>query len=493
MGQRNFSQIIDYELKKNCPTLKSYVRNYSECGTIFHGGQAEILKNVIDKYDIFLIYAGNNEHLPYILSDDWLFLQDEGPITTVLIPFLEKYSRLYAIGTKISGRYVCPVFTRTAFLKTVRKRTGIPDKPRLFETATRVSWDERTKLTAKFKKDLDEIGNLIQSKQKYLIVSSVPINENYKPLFSVVSSDLDESARDRFFRHYKQGVEKFEQGDFSGALISFSHARRLDENVAIVNYMIGQIYLRLGNLEEGRRHLIMSSDYDGFMSRAPSSYWTVVKLIINKYPNVYYADSLTAFHIALDRGVTYEELFADIHHPSLMGHIIIANRFLCIIHQLLPHLRKFACGLACRDLTSIELRGLVSRYRDALRISDQDDSMTALQIARMHLGYSLYFPTSGDYLPIVEANALKFFQKSDKTPQSRAKMCIFQAIIETARENLTKACGYLNEALVLSPSIVWYILSEPLMCNDSAFNVFKRAGISYSGTEDKFVLKATTP
>ena len=125
--------------------------------------RTEILKNVIDKYDIFLIYAGNNEHLPYILSDDWLFLQDEGPITTVLIPFLEKYSRLYAIGTKISGRYVGPLFTRAAFLKTVRKRTGIPDKPRLFETATRVSWDERTKLTAKFKKDLDEIGNLVQS------------------------------------------------------------------------------------------------------------------------------------------------------------------------------------------------------------------------------------------------------------------------------------------------------------------------------------------
>ena len=141
---------------------------------------------------------------------------------------------------------------------------------------------------------------------------------------------------------------------------SFSQARLIDENVAIINYMIGQVHLRLGNLSEGRRYLGMSSDYDGFMARALTSYWTAVKLIVNKYPNTYYTDSLASFHMALDQGVNYEELFPDIHHPSLMGHIIIANRFLCTIYQL-PQLRKFSDDQVCHDLTPTELRSLVGQ------------------------------------------------------------------------------------------------------------------------------------
>ncbi len=240
-AERNFTDIIDYELKKNCPNLKFYVRNYAGCSATFHGGQAEILKSVIDNYDIFLIYAGNNEHLPYLLSDDLAVLQEEGHIRGMLVSFLEKYSRVYAFTTKVSTRYVGPLFTRAAFLKAVRDKNSGPKNPGLFETATRVSWDERTKITAQFQRDLDEIGNLIQSKHKCLIISSVPINENYKPLFSVVSSKLDDRERDLLYSHYYNGIEKFGQGDFPGAMSSFSQARLIDENVAIVNYMIGQV------------------------------------------------------------------------------------------------------------------------------------------------------------------------------------------------------------------------------------------------------------
>ena len=118
-----------------------------------------------------------------------------------------------------------------------------------------------------------------------------------------------------------------------------------------------------------------------------------------------------------------------------------------------------------------------------LEVTDHDDSMVALQIARMHLAYSLYFPNPADYVPIAETNIFKFFEKSNRTAQSRAKMCIFLAMIETARANNTKACAYANEALALSPFTVWHILIEPLLCGDLAFNIFKRAGISYSETE----------
>ena len=219
-AERNFTHIINYELKKNCPNLKFYVKNYAECGATFHGGQAEALKSVIDNYDIFLVYAGNNEHLPYILSADSAVLQEEGRIRAMLVSFLEKHSRVYAFTTKIARRYINSMFTRAAFLKAVHDKNNAPKKPRLFETATRVSWDERTNITAQFQRDLDEIGNLIQSKRSYLIISSVPVNENYKPL-SQSSQPHWTIARNLLYRHYYRGIEKFGQGDFTGAINSF--------------------------------------------------------------------------------------------------------------------------------------------------------------------------------------------------------------------------------------------------------------------------------
>ena len=141
----------------------------------------------------------------------------------------------------------------------------------------------------------------------------------------MVSPNLADHERDLLYRQYYDGIEKFRQRDFRGAMECFSQARLIDENVAIINYMIGQVHLRLGNFSEGRDYLGMSSDYDGFMVRALNAYWTEAKLIAEKYPNTHYVGSVAAFHCALDQGVTYEELFSDIHHPRLMGHIIIAK------------------------------------------------------------------------------------------------------------------------------------------------------------------------
>jgi tetratricopeptide (TPR) repeat protein len=486
-SERGFAHIIDYELKKKCPDRKVYVRNYAECSATFHSGQAEILKSVIDKYDVFLIYAGNNEHLPYLLDTaDSAVLGGESQAWGVLLGFLEKYSRLYAVSIKISRLYIGPLFTKAAFLRGVRDKDSAPTGPGLFENTTRVPWSERTKVVANFQSDLDEIADLVRSKQKYLVISSVPVNENYKPLFSVVSPTLDDNERDLLYRRYYDGMERFEQGDFPGAMESFAQARLIDQNVSIINYMIGQALLRLGNLKEGRRYLGISSDHDGFMARALTAYWTGAKLIPNKYSNVYYVDSVESFHSALDEGVEYAELFADIHHPSLMGHIIIANGFICEIARA-PQLRKCLEEQVRRNLTPSELRSLVKRYREALGVTQDDDSMVALQRSRGHLATSLSFPDSADYLPEAETNIFRFFEKSRRTPETRAKMCILLAMIEIGRENFTKALNYANEALALSRLTVWSILIEPLPNGHLAYNVFKRAGISYSESEDRFI------
>jgi hypothetical protein len=486
-SERSFAHILDYELKRKCPDRKFYVRNYAECSATFHRGQAEVLKSVIDEYDVFLIYAGNNELLPYLLDGPGSVVPSaESQAWRSIVGFLEKHSRLYAVSVKMSRLYIGPFFTKAAFLRGVRDKNSAPIKPGLFESATRVPWSERPKVVANFQSDLEEIAGLAQRKGKYLIISSVPVNENYKPLFSVVSPTLEDHERNLLFRRYYDGIEKFGQGDFPGAIESLSQARLIDEKVAIINYMIGQAYLRLGNLREGRKYLGISSDHDGFMSRALNAYWVGAKLIPNKYSSVYYVDSVEAFHMALDEGVEYAELFADVHHPSLMGHIIIASGFIREISRL-PQLRKCFHEHAPLDLTPSELRSLVKRYREALGVKQFDDSIVALQISRMHLAYSLSFPNSEDYLPTAETNVFRFFEKSRRTPETRAKMCVFLAMIEIEKENLTRASDYANEALALAPLTVWSILIEPLLGGHSAFAIFKRAGISYSESEERFI------
>ena len=74
-AESSFSQILELELSKRYPEVPVRVTNLAMNGYPFYRHQAELLKSVIDDYDIFLVYAGNNEGWNY--WDDVGFFRKE--------------------------------------------------------------------------------------------------------------------------------------------------------------------------------------------------------------------------------------------------------------------------------------------------------------------------------------------------------------------------------------------------------------------------------
>jgi len=345
-AERGFAEILKYELGKRYPNQRFCIKNYARSGQPFHRHQAEILKAVIDKYDVFLIYSGNNEawnywddvgHFrkaqfkhkkqyvpPAILGSEVAF--DGKPLWAL---FLEANSRLYAIAWKFKSKYIPPIFGKSSELDMLDEiHYGEIEKQRNFPAT------EVTRMIINYKKDLEDIARLARIRGKAVIVSSVPTNETWKPFFSVHRPGITVEELSAFDQYYASGRSSYAAGKYVDAIRYFSLAEAIDDQVAILHYMLGVAHVRTGAIRQGQAHLMKSIDNDGFPVRAMTSLHQVLISTSRTYENVYFVDSLRTFHDLLEKGLTYDDLFSDVQHPSMLGHAVIANGFLCRLSEL---------------------------------------------------------------------------------------------------------------------------------------------------------------
>lgn len=488
-AERGFTEILDYELKTRFPSLKFYIKNYAQPGYPFHRHQAEVVKAVIDKYDIFLIYAGNNEVRNYLDDVGYFktskykerkrlkspYSQSKG--INGVIGFLKYNSRIYAISQKAYNKYLIPLLGKSKVWQYKRFKE--------FESNKTLPPDEIEKINANFKKDLEEIAILAKERGKYIVISSAPTNESYKPFFSVLKPGLSEKEAEIFYDNYELGLESYNKHEFNKAISHFFVAREIDDHVAILNYFIGNSYLMLGDFEVGRKFLIQSIDDDGYPARSLSSLHRIEAAVSQGYDNIYYIDTVQTFHQLLDRGITYDELFADLNHPSFMGHIIIAYNFLSKISDLEP-LKSLLNEKISTEFEPSRLRSLISSLRHELRISRADESWTAFNISRVQISMAGLSAYPKDYLSVAKNKIDEFYDKSDKTSKDEALMLIFTALIEARGGDSLTAVHTANQAFKLAPSNVRATLYRNLATGEMVVDVLREAGISFS--KNKFIL-----
>jgi len=246
-----------------------------------------------------------------------------------LTEWLRIHSHVSAITEKAHHKYVTPI-TRKIQNKYFKpqiyagnyKMGYWPDPPQLYEAEKVVPDDEMTKIYDNFEADLRAIGRLADEKGKIVIISSVPSHEEYGPAFSVHKADLGDEELREFDEAYSRGLDRFNRGDFEGAVVSFLIAAEIDDQAALLNYMLGRSYLKMGDAARGRPHIQRSIDNDGLYNRASSTLARISESIAGEYASVHYVDTIQSFQQALDSGITNDELFSDFQHPSFMGRIV---------------------------------------------------------------------------------------------------------------------------------------------------------------------------
>lgn len=489
---KGFSKILEYEFKKIYPHTKIYIRNYAQPGYPFHRHQAEVLKHVIDKYDFFLIYAGNNEVNNY-LDDCGYFRKIKYRDRKSFIPFreksnllnfLESKSRIYCLIKKAYNKFIKP------YVKMRERNYYRHWRFKEFEPKRVLPEDEIVKISINFEKDIEEIARIATKYGKHVIISSVPTYETWKPFFSVQTPDLAQEDIELFKKNYEHGLFSYNQKDFELAIEYFLKAYKIDEHVAILNYMIGYSYLMLGDTKRGHQFLIRGIDDDGYPIRALSSLFNVAKKISDKYNNIHFADTIKNFEDLSDSTITYKELFYDLQHPNFLGHIIIAYNFLNKIAESEPvKFNRFKYNYF--DLNSTDLNSLLKHYKKELSVSSKEESWDALMIARWHISIAALSAYPDDFLDFAKDYINYFFEESDKDANDKATRLIFLALVESGRikGNSEKALTLVNQALNLSPDYVKEILYRKMALGDLIIDKFKEMGIFYSRQKKSFVFE----
>jgi len=342
-----------------------------------------------------------------------------------------------------------------------------------------------------YRNDLEEIAQLAQDHNKVVLISSIPINEKIRPLFSVLSNQIGKEATDNFHEYYRNGLEQFHSGNFDRAISYFSEANNIDDHVAIINYYLGHSYIRKGNINKGRAFLRKSFDDDGLPRRALSLIREIMMEMTQKSAQLHFVDSEKRFFEALDRGYTYDELFIDIQHPSLLGHTIIAHNFLCALAQLQPTIQQTKQQSECLDFSSTNFRELASFYKKELNLQQSEELILAYLIARWHINMSQLTAYQEDFLSVAEDEINKFFKLSEKTKQDKAVKLFFQAMIDGQRGFRDKSLLLANQAHHMAPILVEDLLffrRTYLPSQDNWIFAFRDFGVTFAEREKKFIL-----
>jgi len=434
-AERPFEAILRLELAKQFPDKRIYIRNYGRAAFPFHTYEAEILRTNLHRYDILLIYAGHNDVHPYLDETGYwrkpefkharMFVRQPGDELTTLTRLLDSHSRIFALLVHYQRK-------RSQELEASHGGAKRDLHFSEFETQGVLPPEEFKKIEIHFKEDMDEAVRLATRYNKQIIISSVPSFEEWKPFFSVRGKDSSGLANEVFLTNYRNGLEKFNEKKFSEALVLFQKAREIDEHVAIISYYIGMCETALDHKQTAREYLREAMVEDGFPARALYSLYDISRSIAQNSPeHVHFVDTIATFHNLIDRGYSYDDLFADFQHPSFMGQIVIGLNFLCEILKLEPF--KSDGRGKCTDASTADIRGLTQGYWSELGLTPMDIAKTAFDSATWHYSLSSISAYPDVFLDRAERRMNRFYENSGKGPNEQQYFNYFLEMIKQPR------------------------------------------------------------
>ena len=485
----NFTEILHHELKLSYPSVNFFIKNYSQNGDPFHRRQAEIVKNVIEKYDIFLIYTGHNELLNYI--DNKQKIERVPEFDSSLIGFFEQRSRVYSIINK--AIYKIFDFMSHDQDESVNKKIKQFNKFDYITDEIIFPNIEKEKIVNNFKNDLVEISLLAKKYKKQIYFSSARSNLIYWPMVSVYSRNLNKEEQSKFIQMYNSGLKSFRNGKYNEAIINLNKTKSIDDKVAVIDFLIGSSLFKIKKKNNGFDFLNASIDNDGYPVRSINALDDAVKEASFKYRNMNYVDTKAVFFNAVNDSIPFDILFSDFQHPAKLGHVLIAYAFLNKISNH-PSLKKDKNPNRDFLITSKNYyQQLFHKYTPL--IHPWKYPYNAYMKARWHIGS--YNPShSNDYINATVKNLKLFYHWSKKTNEDKSLHQLLSSIVSARRGNLSKSFLLANDSIKFSKTFAKDLVfgqaihtgSIPIH-KDKWIIHLNQFGIHFSEKSNKFFIK----
>lgn len=452
-GLRGLQEILTADFKHYFPVKKIEVKLLAGLTNPdpFYRGQALVLRNEIDNYDVFIIYTGNTEVKNY-LHDSQIFIKKEFraqyPIYVNHFPNHERqntgpepsfFQRLYLrVKNKlISLGYIEKEITES--------HQTFPRFPRLAEDRVPPQKIFLQSLTD-FSNELEAIVKLGNTKNKKFIISTLPSSLNWRPWFSF--GDKNNAAE----LHFEKGKKLLNEGKFDSAFTVLKEAR----------------------------------DLDGFFTRTVSAQHQSLRTIALGNKNSSFLDSEELLlKIIKNKELTFEQLFSSMQHASFLGNIIVSRALFCSIIEQNQDFFKNDCPLRKEK---IEYRDLENLYLARLSVPSEEIGLNYFMIARWHLALSDLAAMPDDFYNWSLFN-LAQYKKYTKSSRDLIKYYLYSSLAQLKLGNKVEAKQLANLALEQGKTETLNELYAELPNSLPFYISMKNGGLSYSKLENKFDLK----
>lgn len=489
-ASRSFIQIVAHEFYRRFPNQKFYFKNYAQVGYPFHRHQAEHVKLLIDKFDVFLIYCGNNEAVNWFDDNGYWRtpqykhakelayqrpVEADQPLLQTVRFAIEQHSNLYALLRTTKGRIAGIELPPAAY--------RVFDYAE-FEQSAALPPAAKRAIVSNFEQDLAAICELAEKHNKQVLISVSATHETFPPHFSCFRRDITDDEKASWQRLYQQGRDEFDKQRFENAISSFLKARNIDSSVAVLNHRLGISHLKQGDAAQGRRYLRQAIDQDGYYSRSITPLHRAAKKLSEKYNHLHYVDTVAAFHRVMEDELNDDDLFSDTCHPSFLGQVVIGHLFVNKLLEL--ELFRSRNPHPGRNIAETDWKALTNFYFEEFAITNAERAQAAVNQMHWYFDMARWSSDPQPSYKAIEKLIERFEDNTDGSPSDRVFVKVSRGRVAVAREDYAQAVRLLNEAQKISPKAVEEALSGPAI-GGFVRSEFQSAGIEFAPRQGMFV------
>lgn len=433
-AERGFAEIIKAELEGVIDDRPVYLKVFAENGANFIGAQAEIAKTEIPNFDLLIIYAGNNEYVP-LLQAKGFFARTGGRVSKELRIAGGKQGRLERLLSQNSVLYSTAYRLIERMRQSVSKRDlHIPDRVP-FTPEPLLSEQERLEVAERFRGELKTIAHAATSAGKRLLILSVPVALHWEPIQTVLRDPRSESRLTT-----ASGLLK--RGKAAMALRQLEALKKAEPQAAYLDYLRGIAFSRLNQPKKARKLLFEALDKDTIPIRAPRRFFEDWSEDNPSFLDIAAVFDATAAGPSPGQ-IFSDDLFIDWHHPSQLGHTLIARTVLCRLTGNSKH---------CEKISGTQLKRLNTRYTEALKVSEVERNDNAADILR-------YYVTMAPLMPPQHDSIVK--RELQRIPQWGATA--FEAAYKLRTGNWADSCKLLKKLEANAPGLYRELVGDELV------------------------------
>ncbi|MGO9463271.1 MAG: tetratricopeptide repeat protein [Isosphaeraceae bacterium] len=311
--------LVGRALERAIPGRRFRVDVLAELGATLENMHLK-LSRLTKKPDALIVYSGHNEFLARFTLANQVFYYDDERSLEHRFATLEHWSRISPFLTLVRENLerqrlrVIPSLSLGALDRAVGRPVCEP------ATAARIVADFQQRLEA-IVSDCERIGCL-----PVLIIP--PGNDAADPTRSYVTPSTRADTR-RALALRMETVRALESHDPATAAAEYRHVISEHPGFAHAHYRLARLLESAGTFSEANKHYILARDQDGLPLRCLSVLEAAYHTVAQRHAaSVVLVDGPAVLRKRSRHGILDDELFHDLVHPTLTGHVALAQAVL---------------------------------------------------------------------------------------------------------------------------------------------------------------------